>query len=438
MSIQNINYKVVIINSMLFFLPISFILGNLIINLNIILLIILSFSFFGLKIFERKFSLVDKLVILLFFYIISNGIFNNFLNFENSDLEKNNFLLTKSFAYSRFLILYFILKFLVNRDLIRFKFLFFSFGVCALFVSVDVIIQYFIGKDLFGYETTGRRLSGPFKDEYIAGSYIQRFFIFLPFAITIFFFKEKKIFFNLLIALILITSGLGAILAGNRMPLILFVLVLTIVLFYVKDFRKILVVSLFFILGGVYYLANNYAEFGHHYKSFVAKSFQITHYFKIKFTTGETDFLANPNIKEMETGILTWEQNKIFGGGIKSFYFNCSKIKNSVMDKYGGTNCSSHPHNYYLEIASELGILGLILIISIFFLIFIKTLKLLHFSKNNFLNKNLLIPFFALFIAEVFPFKSTGSFFTTANATFLFIIVSFIISLTEYKKNEKN
>ena len=88
MSIQNNNYKVVIINSILFFLPISFILGNLIINLNIILLIILSFSFFGLKIFERKFSLVDKLVILLFFYIISNGIFNNFLNFENSDLKK--------------------------------------------------------------------------------------------------------------------------------------------------------------------------------------------------------------------------------------------------------------------------------------------------------------------------------------------------------------
>tara|TARA_B100000886_G_scaffold142420_1_gene96637 strand:- start:1596 stop:2912 length:1317 start_codon:yes stop_codon:yes gene_type:complete len=438
MSIQNNNYKVAIINSILFFLPISFILGNLIINLNIILLIILSFSFFGLKVFERKFSLVDKLIILLFFYIISNGIFNNFFNFENSGLEKNNFLLTKSFAYSRFLILYFILKFLVNRDLIKFKFLFFSFGVCALFVSVDVIIQYFIGKDLFGYQTTGRRLSGPFKDEYIAGSYIQRFFIFLPIAITIYFFKKKKNFFNLLIALILITSGLGAIIAGNRMPLILFVLVLTIVLFYVKDFRKILVVSLFFILGGVYYLANNYAGFGHHYKSFVAKSFQITHYFKIKFTKGETVFLANPNIKEMETGILTWEQNKIFGGGIKSFYFNCSKIKNSVMDKYGGTNCSSHPHNYYLEIASELGILGLILIISIFFLIFIKTLQLLHFSKNNFLNKNLLIPFFALFIAEVFPFKSTGSFFTTANATFLFIIVSFIVSLTEYKKNEKN
>ena len=194
MSIQNINYKVVIINSILFFLPISFILGNLIINLNIILLIILSFSFFGLKIFERKFSLVDKLVILLFFYIISNGIFNNFLNFENSGLVKNHFLLTKSFAYSRFLMLYFILKFLINRDLIRFNLLFFSFGVCALFVSVDIIIQYFIGKDLFGYETTGRRLSGPFKDEYIAGSYIQRFFIFLPIAITFYSFKEKKNF----------------------------------------------------------------------------------------------------------------------------------------------------------------------------------------------------------------------------------------------------
>ena len=73
-----------------------------------------------------------------------------------------------------------------------FKFLFFSFGICGLFVSVDVIIQYFVGKDLFGYEASGRRLSGPFDDEYIAGSYIQRFFIFLPIALTFYAIREKN------------------------------------------------------------------------------------------------------------------------------------------------------------------------------------------------------------------------------------------------------
>jgi hypothetical protein len=82
--------------------------------------------------------------------------------------------------------------------------------------------------------------------------------------------------------------------------------------------------------------------------------------------------------------------------------------------------------------------MGLSLIISIFFIILIKSLKFLHFSKNNLKNFKLLIPFYALFIAEIFPLKSTGSFFTTANATFLFIIISFIVGLTEYKKFKNN
>ncbi len=46
----------------------------------------------------------------------------------------------------------------------------------------------------------------------------------------------------------------------------------------------------------------------------------------------------------------------------------------------------------------------------------------------------MLLPFFILFIVEIFPFKTTGSFFTTTNATYLFILIPFIIGLTELKK----
>ena len=169
------------------------------------------------------------------------------------------------------------------------------------------------------------------------------------------------------------------------------------------------------------------------------KSFQIKDYIESKFSTKkETEFLLNSHIKELETGFLTWEQNKIFGGGIKSFYFNCTKIRNSVMDRYGGTNCNSHPHNYYLEIATALGMLGLIIILFLFTIILIKTIKTLHFKNHHTIHTKLLIPFFALFIAEIFPFKTTGSFFTTSNATYLFLIISFIIALNENAKTLKN
>ena len=106
------------------------------------------------------------------------------------------------------------------------------------------------------------------------------------------------------------------------------------------------------------------------------------------------------------------------------------------MDQYGGTNCNSHPHNYYLEIASALGVIGLIIIITIFSIMLFMILKVLHFSKSFFREREILITFFALFIAEIFPFKSTGSFFTTTTATFLFILIGFIVGLLELKSSK--
>ena len=34
-----------------------------------------------------------------------------------------------------------------------------------------------------------------------------------------------------------------------------------------------------------------------------------------------------------------------------------------------------------------------------------------------------------LFISEIFPIKSTGSFFTTGNATYIFLIMAILIGL---------
>ena len=88
-----------------------------------------------------------------------------------------------------------------------------------------------------------------------------------------------------------------------------------------------------------------------------------------------------------------------------------------------------HPHNYYLEILTETGLIGF-LIISI---VFLQTLYYSFFKKyfttSNIHINNLIIPFIFLFIAEIFPIKSTGSFFTTGNATYLFLILPIIIGL---------
>ena len=56
-----------------------------------------------------------------------------------------------------------------------------------------------------------------------------------------------------------------------------------------------------------------------------------------------------------------------------------------------------------------------------------------YFKSLNF-DKNLIYPFALLFFAEIFPLKTTGSFFTTGNATFIFFIIAIIVSLSKKHK----
>ena len=203
--VQRIFYsKYNVINIIILLIPLSYIAGNLVLNLNILILTLASIILFFKEIFRIQLNKIDKLILLFFVYTILNGFFNNFFNFNFSNATDQNVVLNKSLLYLRYLLLYFVFRFLVEKNFINYKLLFWSFGLASLFVSIDVIIQNFFGKDIFGFEGGNRRLGGPFGEEYIAGAFIQKFFIFLIFAILFFYKTEKKWLFNFLIFIFVI------------------------------------------------------------------------------------------------------------------------------------------------------------------------------------------------------------------------------------------
>jgi len=440
MSFQDFYSKNFLINLLISIIPISYIAGNLVLNLNIIILLISALSIYRLEIFKLELELIDKIILIFFSYILLNGILNNFLNFSFTKAPAN-IVLIKTIFYLRFLLLYFVIKFLINKKIINFKIIFFSFGFCSLFVCIDLLIQFIFEKDIFGYEAKGRRLSGPFGDEYVAGSFIQRFFIFSIFTFLLFFKNKRNWVVQSTLLLTLGLSMFGVLLAGNRIPILLFVLILGMIFIYEKSYRKTLMVFLLIFITSFTFLINSNKHFKDHLHNFMYRSSQIFDYAKTRITTGEVKAL-NIYIKEIEAGILTWKENKYFGGGIKSFWWNCNKIDRSKMagfvSRTGEVNCNIHPHNYYLEILAETGIVGLFLIISLFFIISIKVLQKIHLSEMITDDKKKLIPFFIIFFAEIFPLKTTGSFFTTGNATFLFIILAFIVGLIELKSSKND
>lgn len=424
------------INNLFFCLfPITFVLGNTAVNINTILLIFFSCFYFYKNIFKQNFSVLDKLILLFFSYTIITMIINfferkYFSTIEITHFEQNVdfFLFYKTIFFLRFFFLYFVIKYLIFKNIINFKNFFLVSSFVCLFVCIDIFIQFFFNKDIFGFEPIhSRKISGPFAEELIAGSYIQKFFLFILFSIGLApKLKRKKII--IFFSIILIIGA--ALLSGNRMPFILVIISIFLISIFVKETRKyFLAGSIIFILFFSIAYKNN-IEIKNNYFSFYK---QILKIIKVPFASKINRSDMPLYFDEFESFYDTWRLNEYFGGGIRSFRIFCPYRKNIDIDERA--TCNSHPHNYYLEILTDLGIFGLIILIIIFSKIIKDCFKNILKNKNNKNKKYIFLVFFILFFVEVFPVKNTGSFFSTWNITFIFILISCLSALNSNKHN---
>ena len=126
--------------------------------------------------------------------------------------------------------------------------------------------------------------------------------------------------------------------------------------------------------------------------------------------------LDSPYFKLFSSGISVWKKNKLFGVGVRNYRIECKNYSEI---------CSTHPHNYYLEILAENGILGIVLfILMLFFLIFVCK-KTFFFKKENLL---IIFCFLVLFT----PLASTGSYYNNHNSSLLWLTISFLYFFKRY------
>ena len=429
MSKQNI------LTGLISFIPLSYILGNFILNLNVVIIILAGFFLYN-KGERLKFNIIDKLMIFAFLYIILTGLWNTTESyFYGYSQDKDLTIINKSLLFLRYIFLYFAVRLVTDKEQINYKILFYSFGLLSLFVSIDIIFQFFNGKDIFGFISPfTNKLTGPFHTEAIAGGFIQKFSFFLFFGfILLIKINDTKIKILILTLLFFVTI-LSIILSGNRMSLILFLFGIFLVFLNTKTLRKYILHILVTIslMVGILFSVNESVK--NYYNGFYVASKNILSVYSNKLLGSDLDIpyeTKHTYLHEFESGFSTWQLNKYIGGGLKSFRYNCPKRKIETINVR--TTCNIHPHNYYLEILSDLGVIGLILFLSIIIMSIIKSFIALKNEKI----KYILSPFFYVFIAEVFPIRASGSFFTTNNATVIFLLLAIIISLS-YKVKKNN
>jgi len=464
--IKNQKFNETIIVEVLFYtFPLWFIIGNLAVSINTLLFIVVSLLVIQRKQLTFRFNNLNWLLIIFFSYFfisttihfLSPGILNDRL--ENFSLENNPIF--KSFVLIRFLILVIVIDTLFFNKILNLKKLFLSSLLCTSFVSFDVILQYIMGFDLFGFKSLYTWNSGPFGDERIAGGYLKNFSFFSFF--YIFAIYKNKNFSKPLLFIIIIFHLLAILLAGNRMPMVLFLFGCVFIIFFIRNLRIVMTLSLIIFISIFFLLIKNDKNYRHAYERLLG-DINITKLFKSnkdttskqdgeKKTAGEVSKAKTPRSTILlrysgynriyQTSILMWKEQPLIGFGLKSFRIKCwdilakDNVQRKITRKKQFIGCSNHPHNYYLELLSETGIIGTFLIV-VFFLILLKD-SFFYIKKNNQKISTeliLIVPVIINILIEIWPIRSSGSFFTTWNATFFWINVAIFLSAQSLFKTE--
>jgi len=387
-----------------------------------------------------------KINICILDYIVFFFFFISFVSTLINVTQLGYFILFKSFLDIRFAILYLIIRNLFQYKLLNLKYFLNISFITTIFLSIDIIVQHIYGVDLFGIEPFDERYNGIFESEAIAGGYIQKFSIFA--LLSIFFLNLDETKKKILVFLFINLLGAAIILTNDRMPFVIFIFTFLLLLFFLKKYTKFFFLNLMSLLLIFLILFNNYSVTNKRYLSLRSElNYEIIKNNLIKITNifntttkisieSNTDNNAEQKVRFTggylriyNAAIHLWYKNPIIGTGVKSFWYECIKLPPDS----NHISCSTHPHNIYLEIFVNQGIIGISAFIYLIFFIFKEYYSEYKFIKNSHKNFILYILLMSLLFVELMPFRSYGSIFQTMNGSIFWIILA-ITSSIKYQR----
>ena len=146
---------------------------------------------------------------------------------------------------------------------------------------------------------------------------------------------------------------------------------------------------------------------------------------QIKTKEERDQFLENSlYIKLYKSGIYVFKNNPWLGVGNKNYRVEtCDTKKNSIHKEY---HCLTHPHQIYIEMLSEHGIIGTVIILSIIFYLMFRIIRKIIDSKN-YIQAGCLVYLLINFV----PLLPSGSFFNNFNFTLFMINFSLMYAVNK-------
>lgn len=390
---------------------------------------IASMLFFVFALYKKKFNLFTNKFIIFFL------IFWIFISL-NSILSGNWVSIKSSFTYVRFGLFIILLSYLCNHyENFHSKFKnIILFSLMVLFF--DSVFQYSSGFNILGYEKTSR-ISSLFGDEKIMGSYVIKLF---PLFVFLYFYHNQKITINITILSVILISLLLILFSGERSALGLFVLYIFLLSFILlKNFKSFLIYNISIIILLSLILVN-FENLKYRFVTQFVNDFKIKTQQIIGGSNGAQDFQSTEKFyifskahnQMIVTSYKMFLDKPFLGHGTKSYRFKCNDVK--YFSENNEKFCSTHPHNYYLQMLSENGLIGFLFIISVFFYFLISFLKNVFSGQR----KKLVNLIYIVNIINFWPIIPHGNFFNNWISITIYLSLGFYISLRneEITKNQ--
>ena len=345
--------------------------------------------------------------------------------------SENIFLsLESTLFYFRFGILSMCIVYL-DQKYINFKKYFLIFIIIILFtLFIDSIIQSITNYSLIGYKIDNNRISSLFGDEKILGSFTVKYLVL--FTSLFIFINNKKKYFNSILSIVILICLSLVILSSERVAFFQIILIIIFIQLFVINSFKLFLFNSTIIFTIILTLLFLFPQTKHRLINETIHQFNFSH------------FIDSNNYKELhifsetyqdyyKVGYEIFKDNYIIGIGPKMYREYCAKDKYFIVADHNG--CSTHPHNTYIQLLSETGLIGtfFILMIWIYTLVYISYYTInIKYASDYYIYKYKLALVFGLFLI-LFPFMPTGNFFHNHNNIYNFIIIGFLISI--FQKN---
>ncbi len=419
---DNINFKKKIFldlpSILIALIPIFLITGPFLSDLSVSLVTII---FLYIVIKEKKYNYFNNTFFKIFFFFYLYLLINSLIQNQNIDS------LRISFFYFRFGVFCIALIYFLNKDKRLLKYIYYSIIFCFVILIIDGFFQFVTNKNLLGLEViksgSRNRVSSFFGDELILGSYLSRLFP-IFFGLFLWFNSSKKNLY-FFIPIFIFTTVL-VFLSGERTALFFVMLSLIMMSIFIphkKKFARIILIC-FLISGSVILTISEKTK-----ERFI--NVTLSQIIKSENSQDKFYILTRQHEEHYISALKMFNENKIIGLGVKNFRNFCNEERFYISEY----TCSPHPHNTYVQLLSETGIVGFLFVFS-FFLYFSYKL-IIHFiktqTKNNTYNDLEICLIISIFIT-LWPLAPTGNFFNNwLNIIYFYPVGIFLWSILNSK-----